>query len=190
MQLRPTYPVLTERLSLRPLDAGDVDALVTYRGRPDVCRYLPFAPMTPAVVAERLRGDLGRTEITAEGQSLTLGVRVRGSDVLIGDVVLFLHSEAEARGELGYVFHPDAGGLGYATEACAAVLGLAFDDLGLALVTARLDARNTASARLLRRLGMHRQPAVSAADDPVGGADDVLVFALLAEQWPGAAHFR
>jgi hypothetical protein len=34
--LRPSYPVRTERLLLRPLTTGDADALLVYRGRDDV----------------------------------------------------------------------------------------------------------------------------------------------------------
>lgn len=59
-------------------------------------------------------------------------------------------------GENGYVFHPDHGGKGYATEAVHRVLHLAFDDLGLRRVVARIDAENVASARLAARLGMRR----------------------------------
>ena len=44
--LRPSYPVRTERLLLRPLAAGDADALLAYRGRLDVSRYVPFEPMS------------------------------------------------------------------------------------------------------------------------------------------------
>ena len=36
--LRPSYPVRTERLLLRPLTTGDADALLVYRGRDDVSR--------------------------------------------------------------------------------------------------------------------------------------------------------
>ena len=37
--LRPSYPVRTERLLLRPLTVADADALLAYRGREDVSRY-------------------------------------------------------------------------------------------------------------------------------------------------------
>jgi hypothetical protein len=43
--LRPSYPVRSERLLLRPLAMGDADALLAYRSREDVCRYVPFEPM-------------------------------------------------------------------------------------------------------------------------------------------------
>ncbi len=186
MQLRPTSPITTERLRLRPLSVDDAEALLSYRGRADVCRYLPFAPMDEHELAARLAGDLGRREITAEGQGLTLGVEVAATGRLVGDVVLFAVSERHAGGELGYVFHPDAAGHGYATEACTAVLDLAFDaaaGLGLHRVVARMDARNLASARLAARLGLRREAHHRRAELVQGEWSDLLVFAVLDEEW-------
>src|SRR5579872_6671207 len=95
--LRPTYPVRGERLLLRPLAVSDADALLAYRSRDDVCRYVPF---------ERIAGQWARTELTDEGQSLTLGAQVADTGELVGDVILFWHSREHAGGELGYVFNP------------------------------------------------------------------------------------
>ena len=67
VELRPSYPISTLRLRLRPLSLGDTEEVLAYRGRADVCRYLPFEPMDEQVLAARLAGDLGRREITAEG---------------------------------------------------------------------------------------------------------------------------
>jgi RimJ/RimL family protein N-acetyltransferase len=183
MELRPDYPIVTDRLRLRPLTLHDVDALLTYRGRPDVCRYLPFDPMTPEVLIGRLRTDLSRTAITREGQGLTLGVELAASGELIGDVVLFFRSQEHAGGELGYVFHPDAAGQGYATEAAGALLDLAFGGLGLNRVIARLDARNEASARLASRLGMRREAHFVRNEIFKGEWADELVYAVLASEW-------
>lgn len=184
MQLEPTYPLRTARLALRPLVPADVDDLLTYRGRPDVCRYLPFEPMTRETLATRLAGDMARSAITDEGQALTLGVRTRSTDRLIGDVVLFFRSREHAGGAIGYVFHPDASGHGYAGEACAALLALAFRELGLHRVTARLDSRNDASARLCVRLGMRQEAHLVRSEMFKGAWSDELVFAILAEEWP------
>ncbi len=186
MQLSPSYPLSTARLLLSPLVDGDIDELLAYRSRPDVCRYLPFAPMTREVLQTRLAGDLARTQITQEGQALTLGVRAEGTGALLGDVVLFFHSAEHAGGEIGYVFHPDAGGHGYATEACSALLALAFGPLGLHRVVARLDSRNEASARLAARLGMRPEAHLVRNEIFKGDWSDELVFAMLAEEWPGS----
>jgi len=69
-----------------------------------------------AGVGARLAGDLGRREITAEGQALTLGAELAASGRLVGDVTLFFPFCNHAAGEIGYVFHPDIAGQGYATE--------------------------------------------------------------------------
>jgi RimJ/RimL family protein N-acetyltransferase len=184
--LRPEYPVRTERLTLRPLGPADAGALLAYRGRSDVCRYLPFEPMTPADIAARLAGQWARTELTEAGQSLTLGAEVAATGELAGDVVLFWHSAEHAAGEIGYVFEPALAGQGYATEAARAVLALGFEGLGLHRIIARLDGRNEASARLARRLGMRQEARLISNELFKGEWSTELVFAMLAEEWLAA----
>ncbi len=186
MELRPSYPIITSRLRLRPLDLEDIEELLAYRGRADVCRYLPFEPMDEQALAARLAGNLGRREITAEGQVLTLGAELAASARLVGDVTLFFHSARHAGGEIGYAFHPDVAGKGYATEACTAVLDLAFDEvdgLGLHRVVAHMDARNSASARLASRLGMRLEAQHHSSEMFKGEWADIVVYALLAHEW-------
>jgi len=84
--LRPEFPSRTERLTLRPL-AGDADVLLRYRGYPEVCRYLPFEPMTREEILGRVAGQWARRELTDEGQSLTLGAEVIETGELAGDVI-------------------------------------------------------------------------------------------------------
>jgi RimJ/RimL family protein N-acetyltransferase len=182
--LRPRYPVCTERLLLRPLTAHDADALLAYRGRVDVCRYVPFEPMTREVINERIASQWARTELTDEGQALTLGVEVAETGELVGDVVLFWHSRQHARGELGYVLNPDFGGRGYATEAANAILRLGFDGLGLHRIVARIDERNESSARLARRLNMREEARLVHNEFFKGEWSTELDFAMLADEWP------
>ena len=75
----------------------------------------------------------------------------------MGDCVLFWRSEEHQKGEIGYVFNPAYHGRGLATEAVVALLRLGFEGLGLHRITGHLDARNTASARVLERAGMRRE---------------------------------
>jgi RimJ/RimL family protein N-acetyltransferase len=182
--LHPTYPVRTGRLLLRPLTAGDVDALFSYRSIPDVCRYVPFVPMTREVIHERLAGQWANSDLTDEGQALTLGVELAGTGELIGDVVLFWHSREHGGGEIGYVVHPDFGGHGYATEAAHALLRLGFDDLGLHRVVARIDERNEPSAKVARRLGMRQEARLVHNELFKGEWSTELDFAMLADEWP------
>ncbi len=181
--LRPSYPVRTERLLLRPLTLDDTDGLLRYRSRPDVCRYVPFEPMTRADITDRIAGVWARTELTDEGQALTLGVAVAATGRLVGDVVLFWRSREHQGGEVGYVLDPDQGGQGYATEAAEALLRLGFEDLGLHRIIARIDERNEPSARLARRLGMRQEARLVENELFKGEWSNELDFAMLAAEW-------
>jgi RimJ/RimL family protein N-acetyltransferase len=178
------YPVLTKRLSLRPLTSADIDALLAYRSDPDVCRYVPFAPMDRQVITERLATQWVTTALTDEGQALTLGVEITETGELVGDVVLFWHSREHLGGEIGYVVNPAFGGQGYATEAAHALLRLAFEDLGLHRVVARIDERNGTSAKVARRLGMRQEARLVRNEMFKGEWSTELDFAMLADEWP------
>ena len=184
LELRPSYPVRTERLILRPLTSSDAVALLDYRGRPEVCRYVPFEPMDRKTIAERLARQWAATILTDEGQALTLGVEHAGTGDLLGDVTLFWHSREHRGGEIGYVFHPGHAGHGYATEAARAMLRLGFDELGLHRIVARLDERNEASAKVARRLGMRQEARLVHNEMFKGEWSTELDFAMLAEEWP------
>ncbi|GII52718.1 acetyltransferase [Planotetraspora thailandica] len=182
--MQPEYPIRTERLLLRPLTVGDVDSLLAYRSRPDVCRYVPFEPMDRQVIGERLEAQWASTALTDEGQSLTLGIELARTGELVGDVVLFWHSREHRGGEIGYVLNPDFAGHGYATEAAHALLRLGFDEFGLHRIIARLDERNEASARLARRLGMRQEARLIHNELFKGEWSTELDFAMLADEWP------
>ncbi|WP_326556935.1 GNAT family N-acetyltransferase [Micromonospora sp. NBC_01796] len=182
--LHPAYPVRTPRLLLRPLTTSDVDALLAYRSLPDVCRYVPFEPMTREVINDRLASVWANHGLTHEGQALTLGIELAGTNQLIGDAVLFWHSREHGGGEIGYVLHPDHAGHGYATEAAYALLRLGFDDLGLHRIVARVDERNEPSARVARRLGMRQEARLVQNEFFKGEWSSELDFAMLADEWP------
>jgi RimJ/RimL family protein N-acetyltransferase len=181
--LRPTYPIRGEQLLLRPLTGRDTEALLAYRGREDVCRYVPFEPMTREGITERLAGQWARTELTGEGQSLTLGAEVRQTGELAGDSVLFWRSREHAGGEIGYVFNPGLGGRGYATEAVTMMLRLGFQELGMHRIIARIDERNQPSVRLARRVGMRQEARLVENEFFKGEWSTELDFAMLAAEW-------
>jgi RimJ/RimL family protein N-acetyltransferase len=181
--LRPRYPIRTERLLLRPLVPGDADAMLAYRGRLDVSRYVPFEPMSRDDILDRIAGQWSRTELTDEGQYLTLGAEVAVTGELAGDVMLFWHSREHAGGEVGYVLNPALGGHGYATEAASAMLRLGFEELGLHRIVARIDEDNEPSVRLARRLGMRQEARLIHNEFFKGRWSNEVDFAMLADEW-------
>jgi RimJ/RimL family protein N-acetyltransferase len=182
--LQPAYPIETQRLVIRPLEVADADELAVYQSLADVCRYIPYEPRGREQIAERI-ADPARTKsaLEKEGEGMWLAVEHRDSGGVIGDVVLIWTSEEHQCAEIGYVFNPDVRGNGYATEACRALLALAFDELKVRRVIARIDARNDASAAVLRRLGMRQEAYLVQNEFFKGEWTDEVDFALLETEW-------
>ena len=186
--LRPTYPILTERLLLRPFTDDDFDSLLAIQRREDVTRYLYWGPRTPDQVREMLDRRKRMTAIVDEGQGIDLVGASRESGTMIGHFSLQWVSREHQLGEIGFVIHPDHHGKGYGTEAARVLLGLGFDGLGLHRVIGRCDGRNAASARLMARLGMRQEAWFRENEWIKGEWTDELVYAMLADEWRARAE--
>ena len=181
--LKPDYPLRTSRLILRPYTIDDLDDLYDMQSRPEVTRYLLFDVRDRVQARKSLEDRIRTTVLDQEGSSLTLAVVLPETAAVIGDVVLFWTSREHRQGEIGYIFHPDQSGKGYATEAAREMLRLGFEGLGLHRIVGRLDARNTASARVLERLGMRREAHFVQNEMVKGEWTDEIVYALLEDEW-------
>jgi len=169
---------------LRPYTMDDLDAVHDMHSRPEVTRYLLFdvRDRDEARTALEERVAAGRPGHAGGRLLLALAVVLPGG-TLIGDVVLFQETPENRQGEIGYIFHPDHAGHGYATEAARAMLGLGFEAYGLHRIVGRLDARNTASARVLERLGMRREAHFVQNEMVKGEWTDELVYAMVEDEW-------
>lgn len=183
MTLQPTYPILTERLALRPFVAADLDALYAIYSRADVVEYLYEEPRSREQVAEVLAARTTRTAIRAEGDRLKLALERRDTGAMIGDVILVWVSAQHRQGEIGFVLHPDHQRRGYAREAAVEMLRLGFEHLGLHRIVGRCEVRNAASARVLERLGMRREAHLRENEWVKGRWDDEYVYAMLVREW-------
>ena len=183
MEIVPDYPLETARLLLRPFTRGDLDAVHAYRSREDVTRFLLDGPMTREACAEAVQGRVGMTQWAAEADKLFLAVERRADAAMMGEVVLILRDLPARQAELGYIFHPDYGGQGYATEASRRLLGFAFDKAGIHRVYARCHPGNAASWRLMERLGMRREAHFREHALVKGVWDEEFVYAILEDEW-------
>jgi RimJ/RimL family protein N-acetyltransferase len=182
-RVEPAVPIETDRLVLRPLRVDDLAALHGYESREDVTRWLYWGPQSPDETRARLERKLGFPSLAVEGDVLSLGITRKGSDVLVGDIVLELLSEEHRTGEIGFIVHPDHQGHGYATEAGEAVLRVAFEDVGLHRVIGRAEARNAGSARTLQKLGMRLEAHLVENEWVKGEWQSELVYAILEHEW-------
>lgn len=181
----PFLPLRTERLTLRAHTEGDLDALLSYYSDPEVARFLLDPPWTEEYGREQLASRRDRLGLDTPSRALALVVEHEGR--VVGDVALWVSDETGAKGEVGWVFHPDAAGRGLATEAAAALLEIGFGRYGMHRVVAQLDARNAASVRLCERLGMVREGLLRQDWWSKGEWTDSLVYAALASDRPPEA---
>ena len=179
MDLR--LPRRTDRTVLRLLTADDVDDVLAYRSRRDVCRYLTFAPMGREDVEGFIEEWSEGATVAADHDGIVVGVEHEGR--IVGDLKLAVGLLENAQGEIGWVFHPDVRGQGLATEAAVSLIDAAFDELHLHRVWAQLDPRNTASWRLCERLGMRREALLREESWFKGEWGDLAIYGLLGSEW-------
>ena len=102
---------------------------------------------------------------------------------LIGEVSLIWRSVPDLQAEVGYIFHPDAHGQGFASEAARSMLAFGFEVMGLHRIYARCDGRNGASERVMQRLGMRREAHFREHLQVKGRWDEELIYAILEGEW-------
>ncbi|NUR94402.1 MAG: GNAT family N-acetyltransferase [Kribbellaceae bacterium] len=178
-----SLPIETDRLILRRYVENDYDDLLRLQSNPDVTRFLLYDVRTPEQVRDALTGRLADVPMDSDGQALTVAVILRDTGRHLGEVTLFLNSTEQRTGEIGYVFHPESHGHGYAAEAAVELLRLGFEELGLHRIIARLDARNDGSVKLLNRLGLRQEAHFVRNEYLKGEWTDELVFAMLFDEW-------
>lgn len=181
---RVTWPVRTDRLTLRPARPEDADRLFEIRLQESVSRWLTRW-LTD-------REEWRRLHCAPERLASTLVVELDGR--VIGDLMLRIEDAwaqtevaeraAGVQAELGWVLDPAYAGRGYATEAVRALIRISFVDLGLRRVVANCFAANEASWRLMERVGMRREAhTVRESLHRDLGWLDGLSYALLADEW-------
>ena len=178
----PERPLRTDRLVLRPFERGDAGALVDLYGRSEVVRYLCIEQLGADRVDEAITRKVGQRVLRRGGDRLSLAVTLADTATVIGDVSLRWASVEDRQGELGCVLHPDHRGRGYATEAAGALLHEGFEGLDLHRTFASCDARDEASAAVLRRLGMRQEAHLVHHQRCKGAWGEELVFAVLASE--------
>ncbi|MFI6138898.1 GNAT family N-acetyltransferase [Streptomyces griseus] len=186
----PTPELHTPRLRLRAFTDADAAPLYALQSDPHVLRYWDSPPWTDPARSQRFLATCRRIE--EEGSGARVAVERASDGSFIGWCGLTSWNPDFRSASLGYVFEADVWGHGYATESAHAVLRWAFDTLDLNRVQAETDTRNTASARVLEKLGFVREGTLREDCVVNGDVSDSWVFGLLRREWHPTAsrHVR
>ncbi len=141
----------TRSLFLRPLSVADAPALFAARSDPEVMRFWDWPAQTSIGEIERIFED--HIPALEDGSALWFAIALSPDSPAIGECDLSEIDRQHGRAELGFLFARAHWGKGYGLEAGRALVDLAFGELGLARLWARVHAGNVASARLLEKLG-------------------------------------
>lgn len=151
------YPLTSARLRIEPLEAGDIAAFVAYRQDPDVARFQSWDVTYSEQDGARLVAGRPEADLPEKGRWLQLAVRDAETGVLLGDVAVHTLAEQPHTYEIGVTLARASQGKGIATEAVRVVMGHLFHAAAAHRVVAYCDARNTAVARVLERVGMRHE---------------------------------
>ncbi|WP_010097962.1 GNAT family N-acetyltransferase [Ornithinibacillus scapharcae] len=137
----------SERIILRPVSFQDAEDMFEYTSDEETTRYIydehQDIEQTKRVIANYyIEEPIGKYSIV-----------LKETNKMIGTVEFRIH-EWNNSGELGFTLNRQFWGNGYMTEAGNLILDLAFHVLELERVYSGHDVRNTASGKVLKRLGM------------------------------------
>lgn len=156
-----SFPLLGDRVLLRPFETADAPAAHTVYGDPEVMRFVGEGGAVPPGETARMIESYRRHQ--EEHGFAFWAVVDRGTGELIGDAGL----EVTEHGvELGYTLARRWWGRGLATEAAGLCVQAAFGPLGLPQLVALVDADNPTSAHVLEKLGFTTQGRTTAYGRP------------------------
>ena len=170
----------TERLVLRPVSADEVGSLHRISNEPNVRLYLwDDEPISEATVKSLIAQG---ARMFSKERIGVFGIRMHGREALLG-FCGFVRLEGMEESELWYELTQEVWGRGLATEAARACVRYAFEDVGMERVIAGADAPNTASLRVIEKLGMSYLGNInpSAPEEPYFALYREDFFAALAE---------
>ncbi|HTH17270.1 MAG TPA: bifunctional GNAT family N-acetyltransferase/(deoxy)nucleoside triphosphate pyrophosphohydrolase [Magnetospirillum sp.] len=146
------HPLLSARLRLRPLKAGDAPRLAELLDDWDVVRYTAAIPH-PYTVEDAVSFVATTQARSHDGKGVALAMERTLDGAVIGIVGFGL--ETDGTPELGWWVGRAYWGQGYATEAARRLLRHLFADLGYASAWAAVHPDNAASRAVMGKLGMY-----------------------------------
>ncbi len=181
MKLVSPNPIYSARLCLRLLGDSDVVALLEVNGDEEVTRFLPYA--TWKSIADGQAWFEHRSGHQASGIALHFAIVAKDTGTAIGTCSLFQFDEDNLHAKIGYVLGRAFWGQGYAREAIAALIDFAFNEMSLRRLQAEAAPQNTASTRLLQRLGFKKEGVLRERWMTKDGTLDAEIYGLLRQEW-------
>lgn len=149
------WPLRTERLVLRRQRMEDADAVWPWYRLPEVQQWTTALSADLDALRERWEQTLEHGIVGLIGDEIVATGVIRIQDAWAQTDVADRAKGTQA--ELGWIISPQYQGRGIGTEFAAELLRIAIEELGLRRVEAACFAANTASWRIMQRIGMRQE---------------------------------
>ena len=171
----------TARLLLRSLEHEDISTIVRLAGANEIAATTLNIPHPYA--EDDAQSFLAKAnEDFHAGRSIIFAISISSGRELCGAVGLTI-ADAHRHAELGYWIGVPFWGKGYATEAASAVVAFGFGTLRLHRIYAHHFAGNTASKRVLEKIGMRHEGRSRQHIQKWNQFIDIENYGLLAEEF-------
>lgn len=167
----------TERLELRALGMRDVRDLNAYAGDPEVARHTTWDAHLDLEDSRRFLRTVQK--MRALGQAVPWGVVDRSSGRLIGTAGFVWWRPDQRRAEVGYAIARSHWNRGLTTEAMQAIVRFGWQRMELHRIEARCLIENSASERVMQKIGMRFEGILRGQILVKGQFRDVKMYALL-----------
>ncbi len=174
--------LVTQRLLLRPLTLWDAPVIQRLAGRREIADTTISIPH-PYFEEQARQWIISAADLFAKGKSVVFAIQLRRETNLVGTIGLRDIDPEHLQAELGYWIAVEHWNQGYATEAAKAALAYGFGQLGLNRIYASHMVRNSASGRVLSKIGMKQEGLLRQRVRKWGRFEDVVTMAILREEW-------
>jgi RimJ/RimL family protein N-acetyltransferase len=175
----------THRLILRAFQPSDLEAFAAYRSDPLVAQYQGWSTPYSLEQAANFITEMSQAVPGTPGEWYQVAIERKTSPApgpLIGDVAFHMKQDMR-QAYIGFTLARAYQGQGYGYEAVMRLLTYLFDEQKLHRAIATVDVLNTASIRLIERLGFRREAHFIEDDWFKGRWSSEYWYAMLEREW-------
>jgi len=181
-----TLPIITERLILRRFTFNDIQDIIEIVSHPSVARITKDIEANEAGV-KKFIDEQNIYQPFERNKHFYLAIERKEDRKVIG--LLTLMCGEHKQGAIGWSIGINYRGKGYAAEGVKGLMRYGFSALDLHRIHATTSNINTASWKVMERVGMRKEAHLREAEFRDGEWIDVVIYAILAEEWQNQETF-
>lgn len=148
-----SFPVLeSKRLLLRQIIATDQEAVFKGLSDPEVIKYYGVSFESLEATEEQM---IWFSELENTKAGVWWAICTKDDNQFLGAAGINDLIKNESKAEIGFWLYPENWGQGYVFEALSMILVQVFNNMNINKLEAFVETKNTASAKVLKRLGFY-----------------------------------